>query len=193
MLTVEKSLFDFKFRRYIHVSTIDVYNNLSDPELNSEEAPLAPPRLHPYGFHRWLAERLVERFAREPLILRIGTVFGPGLKKGPLFDLLRNEPLHMALDSELSLIDTSTIAEAVASFVAVPPPHRLINLTGTGPAQLRALCAAAGLAWRLAPGAEQVIHRYNINNARLRELFPVRTSHEMAARFLADSLNTINP
>jgi nucleoside-diphosphate-sugar epimerase len=188
VLTVEKSLFDFKFGRYIYISTIDVYNELADPARNQEEGAIEPQRLHPYGFHKWLAERLVERLAGRPLVLRVGTVVGAGMKKGPLLDLLLDQPLRMSAESELSLIDTATIAEAVARFFAAPPQHHTINLTGTGPALLRALCADAGLKWRLAPGADQVVHRYNINNARLRELFPVPTSHEMGSRFLANAL-----
>jgi nucleoside-diphosphate-sugar epimerase len=186
--TVEKSLFDFKFGRYFFISTVDVYDEPADSARNHEEAAIDPRRLPVYGFHKWLAERLVERSAAEPLILRTGTVVGPEMKKGPLFDLVQNEPLHMSVDSELSLVDTATVAEVIAAAVAVPPVHRIINLTGTGPARLCDLCAAIGLSWRLAPGAEQVVHRYHINNARLRELFPVRTSHAIGAECLAQAL-----
>ena len=187
--TVEKSLFDFKVSRYFYISTIDVYDRLDDPVYNHEDAAINLRRLHPYAFHKWLGERLVEQFAGQPLILRTGTVLGPGVKKGPLFDLVQNEPLHISPDSKLSLIDTATIAEAIVGFVAAPPPHRVINLTGTGSVKLREPCAEVGLTWRLAPGAEQVEYHYPINNARLRGLFPVQTSHEMATRFLTNTLN----
>ena len=188
VVTAEKSLFDFKFERYFFVSTVDVYDELADPAKNHEAAAIDLRRPPVYGFHKWLAERLVERFAAQPLILRSGTVIGPAMKKGPLFDLLQKAPLHMSPHSELSLVDTATVAAAMAAFVAAPPAHRIINLTGTGPARLRDLCAAVALSWRLAPGAEQVVHRYHINNARLRELFPVQTSHEMGAGCLARAL-----
>lgn len=185
VLSVENSLFDFPCRRYIHVSTIDVYPDLGDPAANREDAPIDASRLHPYGFHKWLAERLVERFGSDPLILRAGTVIGPGLKKGPLYDLLHGAPLHMSPDSELSLIDTGTIARAIAQFIQTPPPHRILNLTGTGPARVRDFCAAAGLGWRLAPGADAVVHRYHVNNDRFQKLFPVDNSMGIAERFLA--------
>jgi nucleoside-diphosphate-sugar epimerase len=189
VLSVEKSLFDFKFKRYFYISTIDVYESLGDPRRNQEETVVDPGKLHPYGFHKWLAERLVERFAKNPLILRVGTVLGEGMKKGPLWDLINNEPLHMAVESELSLIDTLTIKSAIAAFVAKPPAHLVINLTGTGAACLRTLCERLGLTWRLAPGAEQVRYRYNINNDRFRGIFPAPDSQEIAVRFLASALN----
>ena len=188
VLSVQRSLFDFTVGRYVHVSTIDVYPDCSDPELTGDEMPIDSRKLNPYGFHKWMAERLVERFGSQPLILRVGTVIGPGLKKGPVFDLLQNEPLHMALDSELSLIDTDTIAGAIATFIEKPPNYSIINLTGSGPAELGELCRQAGLQPKLAPGAEAVRHRYHLNNARLRELTPVASSLEMAVRFLTDSL-----
>lgn len=190
VVSVEKSLFDFKCQRYFYISTVDVYDEVANPAQNHEEAAINQGRLHPYGFHRWLAERLVERFAKGALILRTGTVVGPAVKKGPLFDLANGGPLHMSLESELSLIDTATIAEIIAQFIATPPTHLIINLTGTGAAKLSALCETLGCSAILATGAEQIVHRYNINNSRLRNLFPVPTSNEIGSRFLTTVLNS---
>jgi nucleoside-diphosphate-sugar epimerase len=189
VLTVEESLFDFEVERYIHVSSVDVYNDISDPAHNDEAAIINPAHLHPYGFHKWLAERLVERFASGALILRVGTVIGPMLKKGPLFDLLHRAPLHMSPESGFSFIDTGTIAGVVAAFIDSPPPQRIVNVTGTGTAQLRALCDEFGIACSVAPEAERVVYRYDINNALLRGAFDVGTSHAMAARLLTSALS----
>src|SRR5262245_11407381 len=68
VLSVEKSLFDFKYERYFYVSTIDVYDEIGDLSRTREDVAIHPERLHPYGFHKWLAERLVERFAEHSLI-----------------------------------------------------------------------------------------------------------------------------
>lgn len=187
VLSVEKSIFDFACNRYVYISTIDVYPEVSDPTRNHEESLIDPQLLHPYGFHKWIAERMVERFAKNPLVLRVGTMIGPGVKKGPLFDLLHRQPLHMSPDSELSLVDTDTVTEALVHLLATPPAHRIINLTGTGPVSLRQLCSDAGLEWTLAEGAERVVHRYHINNDRLRTVFPAATSHEIGRRFLAEA------
>jgi nucleoside-diphosphate-sugar epimerase len=185
VLSVEKSLFDFTAGRYLFVSTVDVYPETADSQFNHEDVPIDPRRLTPYAFHKWLAERLVERFAARPLILRLGTVIGPEMKKGPLFDIIKGQQLHMSLQSELSLIDTETIAQAVATFVSQPPEQTIINLTGTGVVRLEELCRLAGLEPALAPGAERIIHHYNLNNLRLRNTFPITSSLEMATRLLA--------
>jgi nucleoside-diphosphate-sugar epimerase len=186
--SVERSLFDFRIGLYIYVSTIDVYPVLFDPEQNGEDSPIDLSAIDPYGFHKWVAERLVEKYAPRSVIFRCGTAIGPGLKKGPLFDLLNGKPLFMSPESTLSLIDTSRVAEAVSTIVEAWPARTIINLTGTGPARLADLAAAAGTSIQLAPDAELKVHRYNAKNARLQALSPVPSSLEIGTRFISESI-----
>ena len=187
--SVERSLFDFRVELYIYLSTIDVYPVLDDPERNREESRIDPSSIDNYGFHKFIAERLVERYAPRAIIFRCGTAIGPGLKKGPLFDLLNRQPLFMSGESTLSLIDTPRIAAAVSAVVEEWPSREIINLTGTGAAKVADLAAATGQQVSLAPGAEAKVHRYNINNARLRTLMEVPSSLEIGQGFIADSLS----
>jgi nucleoside-diphosphate-sugar epimerase len=189
VLSVHKSLFDFTFERYIYISTIDVYDRIDVLSRTVESTSIDTTKLHPYGFHKWVAERLVERFAKHPLILRTGTVIGAAVKKGPLFDLLHDQPLHMSAESELSLIDTETIADAVNQFVSRAPAEPIVNLTGTGSARLHDLCQRAGLKYALAPGAEKVCYKYAVDNTRLSQQFPIRSSYEIGSKFLSGPLN----
>ena len=186
--SVERSLFDFPVELYIYVSTIDVYPVLDDPERNREDSPIDPSLIDNYGFHKYLAERLVERYSRRSAILRCGTAIGPGLKKGPLFDLLNGQPLFMSGESTLSLIDTPRVAEAVSAVVAEWPSRAVINLTGTGPAKVAELAASTGRPWPIAPGAEAKVHRYDINNARLRAMMDLPSSLEIGRAFIAEML-----
>lgn len=74
------------------ISTIDVY---PDPAARlDEEGLLVNADNHPYGRHRLLAERrIAARFPR-CLIVRLPALFGPGLKKNIIFDLLNGNQLH---------------------------------------------------------------------------------------------------
>jgi hypothetical protein len=75
-----------KADRFTLISTIDVY---PDPAAQTDEDfdPSGPPN-HPYGQHRLAVEKFVtERFGRV-LIARLPALFGAGLKKNLLFDLL---------------------------------------------------------------------------------------------------------
>jgi nucleoside-diphosphate-sugar epimerase len=185
--TVERSLLDFKYDLYIYISTVDVYNAPEDPARNHEDAAIRQTELHPYAFHKWLAERVVERFASRWVIARVGTVIGPGLKKNPVYDMLTGYPLHMSLDSELSLIDTPTIARCLEAIVGMRPEREIFNVAASGAVKLRDLQRTIGTAGSLAPGAELCVYRYNINNAKMARLIALPTSWEAVTAFLAQA------
>jgi len=77
--------------KFALISTVDVY---ARPEMVDEDAP--PDAQHPYGRHR----HMLEEFCRKQFnaaVLRLPLLFGPGLKKNVLFDLLLDrqvEDLH---------------------------------------------------------------------------------------------------
>ncbi len=186
VLSVERSLFDVQADLYVYLSTVDVYDCRHDPRKNGEEVPLHPERLDAYGFHKWMAERLVERFAPRSVILRLGTAVGQGLKKGPVYDLLEGQLLHMSADSELTLIDTATIARAVTTVVAQRLQREIFNVTGTGSVRLRDAAARVGVPLRLAEEATEVVYRYDVANAKLARLMPLPTSQAVLDAYLDD-------
>jgi len=185
--TVERSLCDIRADMYVYMSTVDVYDRLDDPLHNHEAVTVRPERLDVYGFHKWVAERFVERFATRWVIFRLGTVLGEGLKKGPLYDALTAQPLHMSLDSELTFIDTTTIAKALTAVLATEVRHEIINLTGTGSAKLRDLESKLPWPMQLAAGAETVTHHYQINNEKMTRFMPLPTAWDVAVTFLEQS------
>jgi len=185
--SVERSLFDFSYDRYVYVSTVDVYQDVHDPSRNDEVSTVDPDSLHPYAFHKWLAERLVARFAPRWVIARLGTVIGPGLKKNPVYDLLNGEPLRVSLDSELTLIDTATIARCIETLIQRGGDRDIYNVAATGAVRLRDLQERLGRPVSLEPGAEQIVHRYCINNGKMAGLTPMPTSWEALESFLERS------
>lgn len=74
------------------ISTIDVY---PAPAARLDEDGLPPDAgNHAYGRHRLLAERrITARFPRH-LVARLPALFGPGLKKNIIFDLLNGNQPH---------------------------------------------------------------------------------------------------
>ena len=80
-----------RVRELILVSTIDVY---PDPAAGgTEDTPIDPAANHPYGRHRLELERWAA--ARFPLlrIIRLPALFGAGLRKNAIFDLLHSNML----------------------------------------------------------------------------------------------------
>jgi nucleoside-diphosphate-sugar epimerase len=81
-------LHDVRAQRFVLVSTIDVFDN----PVSVDESAAADAR-HPYGSHRRLLETLcAHQFPT--LIARLPALFGPGLKKNALFDLLHDNQVE---------------------------------------------------------------------------------------------------
>lgn len=184
--SVHCSLFDFKADLYVYVSSIDVYHDRANAAANSELTPIDFAALDSYGFHKWVAERLVQKFARRSIVARCGTAIGPGLKKGPVFDIINRQRVHMSPDSTLSLIHTDEVARAFEILVGLSAPPPIVNVTGTGSVSVAELANIAGLGLSLAPRAEESVHRYDINNQLLRDVIAVGSSRDMAQRFFND-------
>lgn len=77
-----------KIAELILISTIDVYPDPSAPL--DENADIDPAHNHAYGRHRFELERWVrDRFANVRIV-RLPALFGEGLKKNVVFDLLHD-------------------------------------------------------------------------------------------------------
>ena len=75
---------EVRARKFLLVSTVDVF----EQPLGVDETAAADAH-HPYGRHRRLLEALCAH-AFDTLIVRLPALFGPGLKKNALYDLLHD-------------------------------------------------------------------------------------------------------
>ena len=78
--------------RFVLISTIDVY---PDPSMAVDEDfdPAGHPN-HAYGTNRLALEKWVGLHHPDHLIVRLPALFGPGLKKNALFDLLHRNSVE---------------------------------------------------------------------------------------------------
>lgn len=74
-------------RRFVLISTVDVYGV---PIGVDEGSAVDTEGLHAYGKNRYHLERFVREHHPEALIVRLPGLFGPGLKKNVIYDLLHN-------------------------------------------------------------------------------------------------------
>lgn len=83
--TLWKTLSSISAKRFVLISTVDVH---PDPSSGDETSDVDSPPNHAYGRNRRLLERLVADRFTDHRILRLPALFGEGLKKNALFDLL---------------------------------------------------------------------------------------------------------
>ena len=174
--SVMHSLHDLRCERYCFLSTVDVYDNVRDPAANAEDAPIRRDRLSPYGLHKLLAEDLVRHYAPRPLVLRMAGFVGPGLRKNPVYDLLRGLPLRVHPDSRYQYQPTRFLAGVALDLLADADAPPLWNVAGDGLVSLREVAALIPNARLPEPaGAPET---YEVNVERLKSRFGVRTFGE---------------
>jgi nucleoside-diphosphate-sugar epimerase len=86
--SVYKSLYDFKYKKYIYISSIDVENIKTT-----------------YGFNKYLAEEIVKSICYDFSIIRLPAVIGKRSTKGIIYDIMNNNKIYLTKDSTLMLID----------------------------------------------------------------------------------------
>lgn len=86
-----RHLREVRARRFLLVSTVDVYPVPVDVD---EGSPVDPSAASAYGRHRFLLERFCrERF--DASVVRLPALFGAGLKKNAIYDLLHGNRLEL--------------------------------------------------------------------------------------------------
>ena len=181
-----RSLFDFQADLYIYLSTMDVYDSKDNLAKNSEDSAIRHHELTAYGFHKWLSERLVEKYSNRHLILRLGTAIGPGLKKGPVFDLISGNPVPMDPTSTLSLIHTQVISEVVRKLTDKGQSYQgIYNLTGKGSVSVESIARELEVSIKRQTeiGTSAQFHKYDINVEKLSRIIPLPSSIDAVRQF----------
>jgi len=80
-----------KAKKIILISTIDVYEYTYSQVNEDYECDIF--NNHPYGIHRYLFENFVKEHFENYHIIRLPALFGKGLKKNIIFDLLHNNEI----------------------------------------------------------------------------------------------------
>ena len=86
-------LYEWKYNKFIQVSSISAKIQLDIP----------------YGSHKRSAEVLVEN-RPDTLIVRLGALYGEGLRKGALYDLVNHKHIYVDIDSEYNYLDVNFAA-----------------------------------------------------------------------------------
>ncbi|MDD5407047.1 MAG: FAD-dependent oxidoreductase [Sulfurovaceae bacterium] len=99
---------DVKCARFILISSIDVYPNI-DSEYTEDYLLTGDEQNHAYGKHRLFFEKYVKGKFKNHNIIRFPGLFGYGLKKNIIFDLLNNKLCALNLKSKYQWYDLNWI------------------------------------------------------------------------------------
>lgn len=84
-------LAQLRAQRFVLISTVDVYPTGQAQDESESPAPTADS---PYGYHRHLLELRIRDLFEKAHVLRLPALYGPGLKKNALFDMMTRHRLE---------------------------------------------------------------------------------------------------
>jgi nucleoside-diphosphate-sugar epimerase len=187
--SVRASLVDFPTDAYVYLSTCDVYSDCSSPRTTSEEGRLDVVSQSPYGFHKYLAEQCVRHAGAHWLILRLGGLVGPGLKKNAIFDILRGGPLWLNPASELQYLATDDAARIAFQLIERGQDRQVFNLCGKGVVRLADVIEWTGRPVLVQPGSPRL--RYDVALDKLERLVALPQTRSTVLDFIRAQSSSI--
>ena len=184
-ISVYKSMFDFRCRIYIYISSPDVYDKHESPRFTSEIRKVNPVQLSSYGLHKYLSEIIVQKHAQNYLVLRCSMILGTKIRKGPIFDILHGNPLYISRNSRLQMITTEEIVRVILLFLNKDVSCDTFNVGGTGTVSFHNLQTILERPVTFSADAKR--QTYEMAVGKLKKIYPLKTSEEYLQQFI-DSL-----
>jgi nucleoside-diphosphate-sugar epimerase len=180
-----KTLLQFPATLHVHISSVDVYSDLTSPKTTGEDSVINLQTTSRYGVHKYLAEQLVQHYAQRWLILRLAGMVGPGLRKNPVFDILNGRPLRVHPDSRYQYMNTDDVARIGWGLVEKETAGAIFNVCGAGVISMQEISKIAGKEMDLSAVPSDARPRIvEADNSKLGRLFELPKTTETVRHFL---------
>ena len=173
----------FPHRRFIYLSSVDVYPKVPGP--HRESAPILADQVSGvYATTKLMSEAIVAAHACAPLILRSSALLGAYSRRNSLIRMIEDDPCALGLSGDSSL--NYVLHEDIAGFIALALERGIegtYNATSSENITLEQIASLLGK--KVAFGS----HRYDagtVDNSRIAAACPAfaRTSVETVGQFL---------
>jgi len=180
-----QSLLRYPADLQVHVSSVDVYDDLTSPATTREDSAVDFSKVSRYGCHKFLAEQLVRHYAPRWLILRLAGMVGPGLRKNPVFDILNGLPLRIHPDSRYQYLPADKVAQVAWDLIERQAAGEIYNLCGDGLISMREIAQLSGRELNLSALAQNAAPRIvEASNEKIRKLFPLPKTADTIREFV---------
>ena len=164
---------------FVLLSSIEVYDQHLSLETSKEDTTIDEQNLDPYGYHKFLAEKYVKRFANNYLIFRLPALVGIGTRKNPIYDFLHNhKKVMISPDSQLNVLNTDRIADIVLKIIDKNIQNEIFNLASTNSIRLGDIKNIVNFDSEYTEECEKYLQKYFINTEKIQKYVKLYTSEE---------------
>lgn len=182
--SVRRSLGDFRYDRYLFLSSSDVYPDSSSPDTTREEAHPELSAQSVYGFHKHLAEQLVRHRAPNWMIIRQGGFVGPDLKKNAVYDVLNGDRIWVHPESRFQYIHVDDSARAILDLMARAPMNEIYNVAARGTISVSEIMQRVGQSCSFPQDAVAQTYEISVEKAAGHVALP--STNESVSKFLEE-------
>lgn len=137
------ALKEVKTNKFVLISTVDVYRIPVDVD---ETTIIDPELTEPYGKHRFYLEQYIRENFKDSMIIRLPGLFGSGLKKNIIYDIIHNNALHLThFRSEFQFYNMARLWKDVQ--VALNHKLSLVNFATEPVSAEEIACRSLGMAF----------------------------------------------
>jgi nucleoside-diphosphate-sugar epimerase len=170
LTSIAEYIHKIKFKKFILLSTVDVYNNKSNFDETKEDTEIDFKKLDTYGFHKYITEKYVMHFCNNYLIFRLPGLVGRGLKKNPAFDYIDiGKKVMISPESELNFINTKFLAKTLITFLNLGIKNEIFNLAASNSIRIKNIKNIIGVETEYAESALDNIQKYQINIEKIQK------------------------
>ena len=174
---------------FILLSSIEVYDQHSSLETSKEDIKINEQNLGPYGYHKFLAENYVQKFAKNFLIFRLPALVGIGTRKNPIYDFLHNhKKVMISQNSQLNVINTSVIADIILEIINKNIYNEIFNLASTNSVRICDVKNIVNFDSDYTDESEKYLQKYYINTEKIQKYVQLSSSEEAIIEY-NESLN----
>ena len=173
-----------KFKKFVHLSTVDVYDRKTDEDTTKEDVKINPSLLDVYGYHKLLAENYVKHFCNDYLIFRLPGLVGIGTKKNPAYDFCKQgKEVMISPNSTMNFINTSLITKSILKILGLKISNQVFNLASKNSIKIRDIEKIVGFNSEYTNDADSYIQNYQINTKKIQEYVKISSSEEAIAEY----------
>ena len=177
------TLHDFHIKKYVHMSTVDVYNSLDISVLTTEEQDIDVSRMSPYELDKYLSECIVMNKAKEWIILRLGGMVGKQMTKGPVFDIINNKDIYVNTKSRYQFINTDLVSKITIDLSLSDVVNEIFNVCGSNNVEIADIYKLVG---EKPPSKKLPVHIYDVTNYKISRQYKIPSSYDTVKNFLSE-------
>ena len=122
------------------------------------------------------------------LVLRLGQMIGSGLKKGPVYDIINNQPLWIDPTSRLPFMNTTNVGRVLFQLLEADVDSQVFNVCGRASIEFSRVMELVPTVLSQQESLESAVQVYEVATDKLEKICSVPDSWDEIKTFVSEAL-----